>query len=128
MKETSWRTLMLMTTVLILIVIFQGTVRPCKPKTPLIGPTMGGRAPADCNTVQGGAPTQSTASADPNTSAPPEPEPVTAVAEAHPAWLNDNLGNLNGTVWAAPLESDDSDGSWSSEPDDPNKVSSSVLQ
>jgi hypothetical protein len=128
MKETSWRTLMLMTTVFILIVIFQGTVRPYKPKTPLIGPAMGGSAPADCNKVPEGTQTQSTASAVSENPTPVGTEPVTAVAEAHPAWLNDNLGNLNGTVWAAPLESDDSDDSWSSEPDDPNKVSSSVLQ
>ena len=40
-KETSWRTLMLMTTVLILVIIFESTVRPYKPKTPLIGPAMG---------------------------------------------------------------------------------------
>jgi len=101
MKETSWRTLMLMTTLFAVVLIFQGTVRTMPPKTPLIGPAMGGSVQEDCNTPQ-------------DTAALSQPKPVMVVAQAPPAWLNDNLGNLNETGWSSPSESEASD--------DPNKV------
>jgi hypothetical protein len=127
MKETSWRTLMLMTTVLILVIIFEATVRPAKPKTPLIGPNMGGSRPVDCNRVQDkSSPNPELSLEDPNAKpAPIEPEPVQTVTEVRPAWLNDNLGNLNGTNWSSSLDSDDPNES-SSEPEDPNEVSPPV--
>jgi len=130
MRETSWRTLMLMTTVLILVVIFQGTVRPYKPKTPLIGPAMGGPLqPTDPNQVPEGLQTRPSASEAPDEPAPVEPEPVIAVPDARPVWLNENLGDLHGTVWSAPLEPEDSDEiDQSSRPEsaDPNQSSSPV--
>jgi hypothetical protein len=128
MKETSWRTLMLMTTVLVLVVIFEGTVRPYKPKTPLIGPAMGGYAPADCNKVQEGSQTRSIASGVPDKPARSEPEPVMTAAEARPVWLNDKLQDSSETGWSSPLESDDPDESSSSEPGDPNEASPAVVE
>ena len=122
MKETSWRTLMLMTTVLILVVIFEATARPYKPKTPLIGPNMGGDLRADCNGLPEDSPTPASASEDPNKPAPSQPTPVVAVTEERPVWLNDNLGDLNGTSWASDDDSDES----SSESDDPNESSPPV--
>jgi hypothetical protein len=121
MKETSWRTLMLMTTVLILVIVFEGTVRPYKPKTPLIGPAMGGYPPADPNKMQEGSPTRSIASGVPDKPAPSEPEPVMTVAEARPVWLNDNLGDLNEMGWTSRSKSDDPDESSPPESDDPNR-------
>jgi len=126
MRETSWRTLMLMTTVLILVIIFEATVRPYKPQGPLIGPAMGASRKADPNQAQEISETRSLASASPNEPARTEPEPVRTVAEAHPVWLNDNLGDLKGTIWASPLESDDPEESPSSESEDPNEISPPV--
>jgi len=122
MKETSWRTLMLMTTVLILVIIFESTVRPYKPKTPLIGPAMGGSLPADCNQLQDKSSSNPELSLeDPNLKpAPSEPEPVMTATEIRPAWLNDNLGDLNERGWTSRVESDDPDESSPPESDDPN--------
>jgi len=111
MRETSWRTLMLMTTLFAVVLIFQGTVRTMPPKAPLIGPAMGGSAPQDCNKPQDAA-------------AVSQPQPVAVVAQtppqAPPAWLNDNLGDLNETSWASPDDSEDSE--------DPNKVMPSDVE
>ncbi len=102
MKATSWRTLMLMTTLFAVILIFQGTVRTMPPQKPLIGPEMGGSVPQDCNKPQDIATLS-------------QPKPVTVVAQAsRPVWLNDNLGDLNETDWSSHSESEDSE--------DPNKV------
>ena len=98
MRETSWRTLMLMTTVLILVVIFEGTVRPRKPRTPLIGPAMAAGQPQDCNKPQ-------------DKPALRQPEPVMTVEEDRPVWLNDNLGDLSKMGWISPDESKDSEDS-----------------
>ena len=101
MRETSWRTLMLMTTLFAVVLIFQGTVRTMPPKKPLIGPEVAGSVPQDCNQPQ-------------DTAALSQPKPVMVVAQAPPAWLNDNLGDLNAADWSDSSESEDSG--------DPNKV------
>ena len=124
LKETSWRTLMLMTTVLILVIIFESTVRPYKPKTPLIGPAMGGYPPADCNLAQDDSQTRSIPSGAPDTPAPSEP--VLTVAEARPVWLNDDREDLDRRGWISRSESDDPDESSPPESDDPNHPMPSV--
>jgi len=102
---------MLMTTVLILVIIFQGTVRPYKPKTPLIGPAMGGTLPpTDPNQVPEGPQTQPSASEVPDKPVPSEPEPVVQVAPARLAWINNELVDLSKMGWASPDESDDPNG------------------
>jgi hypothetical protein len=105
MKETSWRTLMLMTTLFAVVLIFQGTVRTMPPKTPLIGPDMGGDLPIDCNKPQ-------------DKPALGRPKPATVAAAAPPAWLNDNLGDLNETGWFSSSDSEDAE--------DPNEASPPV--
>lgn len=88
MKETSWRTLMLMTAVFILVVIFEGTVRPYRPPTPLIGPAMA-CPPADANKLPDRRPPSAEAGVgDPGSALRPS---VTTAPVARPVWLNNRL-------------------------------------
>jgi len=98
MRETSWRTLMLLTTLLVVFVIFQGTVRSLPPQTPLIGPAMGEAAPEDCNKPL-------------DKPALSQPQPVMPVVAARRAWINNELVDLSKMGWASPDESDDPNGS-----------------
>jgi hypothetical protein len=104
MNETSWRTLMLMTTLFIVFVIFQGTVRTPKLPVAKAQPPVAAHAPAEPNQLQ----------QDPNQpeeQAPHiQPQPVTTFVESRPVWLHDNLGDLSGTDWSSesdPEESED---------------------
>ena len=128
MKETSWRTLMLLTTLFILVVIFEGTVRPYRPRTPLIGPAMGGGPPADCNKVQDKRLANADVPVGDDRPAPSQPEPVVTVAQTRPAWLNDRLGNLNETRWASLHGSDDPNESTPPESEDPSQSSPPVQE
>ena len=110
MRETSWRTLMLMTTVLILVIIFEGTVRPRKPKTPLIGPTMGAPRATDPNQAQRSSPTGLVASEVVDQPIPSRPQPVVQVVPARLTWINNELVDLTKMGWASPDESDDPNG------------------
>jgi len=111
MTETSWRTLMLMTTLFLLVVIFEGTVRPRRPKTPLIGPAMGGAAPADCNKVPDKAPPSAEVCVRDPQPARSQPQPVMPAAAARKVWINNELVDLAKMGWASPDESDDPNGS-----------------
>lgn len=113
MNETSWRTLMLMTTLFIVFVIFQGTVRT--PKLPVAKakakPLVAVHALQEPNQPQ----------EDPNQpqEQPPltQPMPVTTFVENRPVWLRDNLGDLNGRDWSS--ESDMNDPEESEDPNQP---------
>ncbi len=116
MNETSWRTLMLLTTLFIVFVIFQGMVRT--PKLPVA------RAKANPPVAVRSSKEPAQPQAEPNKPAeepnqPPriEPKPIPTFAEARPVWLHDNLGDLN-----------QADLSSLSDSDDPNEASASELQ
>src|SRR5512137_227489 len=90
MNETSWRTLMLLTTLFIVFVIFQGTVRT--PKLPVA------KATAEAPVAVDASKELNQAQEEPNQ--PPEepnqppriqPKPAPTFAETRPAWLHDNL-------------------------------------
>ena len=120
MKETSWRTLMLMTTVLILVIIFEATARPYKPKTPLIGPAMGAPQQPDPNLVPESPQEELVASEVPDQPAPSQPQPVVEAAPARLTWINNELVDLTKMGWASPDESSD--------PNDPNGLSASIVE
>jgi hypothetical protein len=119
MNETSWRTLMLMTTLFVVFVIFQGTVRT--PKLPVA------KAKARPPVAVHASKVPNQAQEEPNE--PPEepnqpqdqppriqPEPVTTFAETRPVWLHDNLGDLNQIDPSSMSDSDDPNESPASEP------------
>ncbi len=113
MRETSWRTLMLLTTLFIVFVIFQGTVRTPKLPVAKAQPPLIAHPQEDPNQPQ-------------DKPAPSEPEPVIATfAETRPVWLHDNLGDLNGTGWSSESETDDPDES-PQESEDPNQAAAPV--
>ena len=88
MKETSWRTLMLLTTLLAVFVIFQGTVR--SPKLPA----------AQARPRLAVAPKE-----DPNKlpqKVVRRPEPVEVVDQAPPVWLDDTPTDPNEAPPAVP--------------------------
>jgi len=120
MREISWRTLMLMTTVLILVIVFQATVRPYKPQGPLIGPAMGAPRRADPNLVPQRPPTEHVASVVPDKPIPSQPQPVVRAAPARLTWINNELVDLTKMGWASPDKSDD--------PGDPNGPSASIVE
>ncbi len=105
MKETSWRTLMLLTTLFIVFVIFQGTVRTPRLPVAQAQPPLAVRPLEDPNKLQ-------------DEPALSRPQPVMTIAETRPVWLNDNLGDLKQLGWSSP---DDPDESSLPESDDPNR-------
>ncbi len=114
MRETSWRTLMLLTTLFIVFVIFQGTVRTPRLPAAKAQPPIVAHPQEDPNKVQ-------------DKPAPSQPEPViTTFIETRPVWLNDNLGDLNKIDWSSSSESDDADESSPPESEDPNQAAAPV--
>ncbi len=113
MNETSWRTLMLLTTLFIVFVIFQGTVRT--PKLPVAKakakPPVAVRAPEE--------PNQPLEEPNQPQDQPPriQPKPVTTFAEVRPVWLHDNLGDLNEADLSSTSDADDPNESSASEPE-----------
>ncbi|MCL5280132.1 MAG: hypothetical protein M1376_09520 [Planctomycetes bacterium] len=126
MNETSWRTLMLLTTLFLVFVIFQGTVRTPKPSVARAKakPSVAVHASKGPNQAQKdpnqppGEPNQP--AEEPNQ--PPDqapgiqPKPVPSFAETHPAWLHDNLGDLNQIDLSSLSDSDDPNESPEPEP------------
>ncbi len=122
MNETSWRTLMLLTTLFIVFVIFQGTVRT--PKLPAAKakakPLIAARTsqkpaqPRDEPNQPQGEPNQP--AGEPNQPPRIEPEPVPTFADTRPVWLHDNLGDLNQVDLSSLSDSDDPNESSESEP------------
>jgi hypothetical protein len=111
MRETSWRTLMLLTTLFIVFVIFQGTVRTPKLPVATAQPSFVVHPPEEPNQPQ-------------EKPAPIQPEPViTTFAETRPVWLHDNLGEMNGTDWSSESETEDES---PEESGDPNQAAAPV--
>lgn len=109
MNETSWRTLMLLTTLFIVFVIFQGTVRTPRLPVARAQPFVVVQPPEEPNQPQ-------------DKPAPVPPTPViTTFAENRPVWLHDNLGEMNGTGWSTTSETDDPE-----ESEDPNQAAAPV--
>ena len=78
MKETSWRTLMLLTTLLAVFVIFQGTVRSPRLPAARAQPTLAVRPQEDPNKV-----------------ARSRPKAVETMVEAPAVWLDDTPTDPN---------------------------------
>jgi hypothetical protein len=120
MNETSWRTLMLMTTLFVVFVIFQGTVRT--PKLPVAKakakPPVAVHPSREPGPLQG-EPNQPSEEPNQLQDQPPriQPKPVTTFAETRPVWLHDNLGDLNQTDLSSMSDSDDPNESSASEPE-----------
>jgi len=81
MKETSWRTLMLLTTLLAVFVIFQGTVRSPRLPAAQARPALAVRPLEDPNKL-------------PN-KVVRRPEAVEVIVQAPPAWLDDTPKDPN---------------------------------
>ncbi len=115
MNETSWRTLMLMTTLFIVFVIFQGTVRT--PKLPVAKakayPPVAVHSAKEPAQPQG-EPNQP--AQEPNQPPRLEPKPVPTFAESRPVWLHDNLGDLSQVDLSSLSDSDDPNEPSESEP------------
>ena len=82
MKETSWRTLMLLTTLLVVFVIFQGTVRSPRLPVAQAHPALAVHPREDPNKLQ-------------NKVVRSRPEAVEVAVQAPPVWLDDTLTDPN---------------------------------
>ncbi len=113
MNETSWRTLMLMTTLFLVFVIFQGTVRTPKLPAAKAKPPVAVHSSKEPGQLQE-EPNQPPE--EPNQPPRIEPKPATTFAEARPVWLHDNLGDLNQVDLSSLSDSDDPNEPPASEP------------
>jgi hypothetical protein len=94
-NETSWRTLMLLTTLFIVFVIFQGTVRTPKLPVARAQPLVVVQPPAEPNQLRAkGLPNAASGMGNPEpapSQPAPVPAPVPAPAEARLVWFNGKL-------------------------------------
>ncbi len=120
MRETSWRTLMLLTTLFIVFVIFQGTVRT--PRLPVaIAQPFVVLYPAEEPNQLGDKGLPNAASGTGNLQpAPSQPASVPAAAEAPVVWFNGRLVDRN-TGWPPGWVQDEQDESTPPAQKDPNE-------
>ena len=109
-RETSWRTLMLLTTLFIVFVIFQGTVRTPQLPVAKAQPSFVVHDVPECPNQPQEKP------------APSQPQPVVPVVESHLVWFNGKLVDLSKTGWSSGSETYDPEESSPQQSADPNQA------
>lgn len=101
MKETSWRTLMLLSTLLAVFVIFQETARSPKPRAARARPALAVHPLPDPDKAQD-KPTHG------------QPEPVMTGADARPVGFDDTRADWSQTGWSSsPVPESPQETGWS---------------